>query len=135
MVYILVWMCILYTGPGILRKDKHVSNTVLKPWVTVANNLDAVNLRAIKATLKSDPSIVTDEFTPFFKPLCPIVDKLLMQLGNFLRLTIGLTTELSGTFYWRVLAQWRRYQTGVPQRTYTAMVYCNGWRSINYPCT
>ena len=82
-VYILVWMCILYAGPGMLRKNKHVSNTVLKPWVTVANNLDAVNLRAIKATLKSDPSIMTDKFTPFFKPLCPIVDKLLMQLGQF----------------------------------------------------
>ena len=82
-VYILIWMCILYAGPGTLRKDKHVSNTVLKPWVTVANNLDAVNLGAIKTTLKSDPNIVTDEFTPFFKPLCPIVDKLLIQLGQF----------------------------------------------------
>ena len=82
-VYILVWVCVLYAGPGTLRKDKHVSNTVLKPWVTVANDTDAVNLGAIKAALKFDPSIVTDEFTIFFKPLSPIVDRLLTQLGEF----------------------------------------------------
>ena len=82
-VYILVWICVLYAGPGTLWKDKHVSNTVLKPWVMVASDTDAVNLRAIKAALKFDPSIVTDEFTTFFKPLSPIVDKLLLQLGQF----------------------------------------------------
>ena len=82
-VYILIWMCILYAGLGALRKDKHISNMVLKPWVTVANDIDAVNLGAIKRTLQSDPSIITDKFTTFFKPLCPIVDKLLTQLGQF----------------------------------------------------
>ena len=56
-VYILVWICVLYAGPGTLRKDKHVSNMVLKPWVMVANDTDAVNLGAIKTALKFDPSI------------------------------------------------------------------------------
>ena len=82
-VYILIWMCILYTGPGTLRQDKHVTNTVLKPWVTVTNNTDAVNLGAIKAALKFDPSIMTDEFTTFFKPLCLITHRLLIELGKF----------------------------------------------------
>ena len=82
-VYIVVWVCVLYTGPGTLWKDKHVNNTVLKPWVMVANNTDAVNLRAIKTALKFDPGIVTDEFTIFFKPLQPIVDRLLTQLREF----------------------------------------------------
>ena len=49
----------------------------------VASDTDAVNLGAIKAALKFDPSIVTDEFTTFFKPLSPIVDKLLLQLRQF----------------------------------------------------
>ena len=82
-VYILIWMCILYAGPGTLRQDKHVTNTVLKPWVMVSNNTDAVNLEAIKAALKFDPSIMTNEFTTFFKPLCPITHRLLIELGTF----------------------------------------------------
>ena len=28
LVYILIWMCVLYAGPGTLRQDKHITNTV-----------------------------------------------------------------------------------------------------------
>ncbi|KAI6043355.1 hypothetical protein EDC04DRAFT_2600228 [Pisolithus marmoratus] len=40
-VYVLIWMCILYAGPGTLHQDKHVTQTVLKPWVSVTNPTDA----------------------------------------------------------------------------------------------
>ena len=82
LIYVLVWMCILYAGPGTLRKDKHVTQTVLKPWVTVSSETDAVSLGAHKAGLKSQLSIVTDEFTVLFQPLCPTVHKLLTKLGE-----------------------------------------------------
>ena len=82
LVYVLVWMCVLYAGPGTLRKDKHVTQTVLKPWVSVTNATDAVSLGVHKAGLKSQPSTVTDEFTVFFKPLCRTVDRLLTKLGQ-----------------------------------------------------
>ena len=82
LIYVLVWMCVLYAGPGTLCKDKHVTQTVLKPWVTVSLETDAVSLGAHKAGLKSQPSIVTNEFTVFFWPLCPTVHKLLTKLGE-----------------------------------------------------
>ncbi|KAI6040097.1 hypothetical protein EDC04DRAFT_2602740 [Pisolithus marmoratus] len=44
LVYVLIWMCILHAGPGTLCQDKHVTQTVLKPWVSVANPTDAVSL-------------------------------------------------------------------------------------------
>ncbi|KAI6027635.1 hypothetical protein BKA83DRAFT_4490183 [Pisolithus microcarpus] len=81
-IYVLVWMCVLYAGPGTVRQDKHVTQTVLKPWVSVTNPTDAVNLGLHKRGLTTEPSMVTDEFTTFFKPLCSTVDKLLRALGS-----------------------------------------------------
>ncbi|KAI6023054.1 hypothetical protein BKA83DRAFT_4627261 [Pisolithus microcarpus] len=80
-IYVLVWMCVLYAGPGTIHQDKHVTQTVLKPWVSVTNPTDAVNLGLHKRGLTTEPSMVTDEFTTFFKPLCSTVDKLLRALG------------------------------------------------------
>lgn len=82
LVYVLVWMCVLYAGPGVLRKDKHVTQTVLKPWVTVSSVTDVVSLGVHKAGLKIHPRTVTDEFTLFFKPLCLTVSRLLTKLGE-----------------------------------------------------
>ena len=84
LVYVLIWMCVLYAGPGTLRKDVHIVDTVLRPWVTMTNTIDAVNLGAIKQGMKFRPSNVTDEFTPYFKPLCPLVEKLLIELRGWL---------------------------------------------------
>ncbi|KAI6009977.1 hypothetical protein BKA83DRAFT_4093586, partial [Pisolithus microcarpus] len=81
-IYVLVWMCVLYAGPGTVHQDKHVTQTVLKPWVSVTNPTDAVNLGLHKRGLTTEPSMVTDEFTTFFKPLCSTVDKLLRALGS-----------------------------------------------------
>ena len=82
LVYVLIWMCVLYAGPGTLRKDKHINKTVLKSWVSVTNETDASALAGFKTGLKHDPSIVTDDFTPFFQPLSSIAGKLLKQLGQ-----------------------------------------------------
>jgi len=82
LVYVLIWMCILYAGPGTLRKDKHISKTVLKTWVSVTNETDVSALAGFKTGLKYEPSIVTDDFAPFFRPLSSIVGKLLTQLGR-----------------------------------------------------
>ena len=82
LVYVLVWMCVLYAGPGVLRKDKYVTQTVLKPWVTVSSVTDVVSLGVHKAGLKIHPRTVTDEFTLFFKPLCLTVSRLLTKLGE-----------------------------------------------------
>ena len=84
LVYVLIWMCVLYAGPGTPRKDVRIIDTVLRPWVTVTNAIDAVNLGAIKQGMKIQPSNVTDEFTPYFKPLCPVVEKLLVELRGWL---------------------------------------------------
>ncbi|KAI6005575.1 hypothetical protein EDD15DRAFT_2358725 [Pisolithus albus] len=81
-IYVLVWMCVLYTGPGTIRQDKHITQTVLKPWVSVTNPTNVVNLGLHKRGLTTEPSMVTDEFTTFFKPLCSTVDKLLRALGS-----------------------------------------------------
>ena len=80
LVYVLVWMCVLYASPGVLRKDKHVTQTVLKPWVMVSLITDVVNLGVHKVGLKIHPRTVTDEFTLFFKPLCLTVSRLLTKL-------------------------------------------------------
>jgi len=66
LVYVLIWMCILYAGPGTLHKDKHISKTVLKTWVSVTNETNVLALAGFKTGLKYEPSIVTDDFTPFF---------------------------------------------------------------------
>ena len=52
LVYVLIWMCVLYAGPGTPRKDMRIVDTVLRPWVTVTNAIDAVNLGAIKQGMK-----------------------------------------------------------------------------------
>jgi len=82
LVYVLIWMCILYAGPETLRKDKHISKTVLKTWVSVTNETDASALAGFKTGLKYEPGIITDDFTPFFQPLSSIVGRLLTQLGR-----------------------------------------------------
>ncbi|KAI6041728.1 hypothetical protein EDC04DRAFT_2601510 [Pisolithus marmoratus] len=82
LVYVLVWICVLYTGPGTVHQDKHITQTVLKPWVSVTSPTDAVNLGLHKRGLTTEPSMVTDEFTTFFKPLCSTVDKLLRAVGS-----------------------------------------------------
>ena len=84
LVYVLIWMCVLYAGPGTPREDVRIVDTVLRPWVTMTNAIDAVNLGAIKQGMKIRPSNVTDEFTPYFKPLCPVVEKLLVELRGWL---------------------------------------------------
>ncbi|KAI6013416.1 hypothetical protein PISMIDRAFT_105439 [Pisolithus microcarpus 441] len=81
-IYVLVWMCVLYAGPRTVCQDKHVTQTVLKPWVSMTNPTDAVNLGLHKRGLTMEPSMVTDKFTTFFKPLCSTVDKLLRALGS-----------------------------------------------------
>ena len=82
LIYVLIWMCVLYAGPGTLRKDKHINKTVLKSWVSVTNETDASALAGFKTGLKHDPSIITDDFTLFFQPLSSIAGKLLKQLGQ-----------------------------------------------------
>ena len=66
LIYILVWICVLYAGPSTVRQDKQVTETALKPWVLVNSLNDAVNLGTLKKGLRYQPSIVTDDFTPFF---------------------------------------------------------------------
>ena len=83
LVYVLIWMCMLYVGPGTLHEDKHVSKTVLKPWVMVSTATNAVTLGAFKEGLKYQPKIMTNKFTRYFKPLCPVVNKLLRELGRW----------------------------------------------------
>ena len=80
LMYVLIWMCVLYAGPGTPRKDKHISKTVLKTWVSVTNKTDVSALAGFKTGLKYEPSIITDNFTLFFQPLSSIVGKLLTQL-------------------------------------------------------
>ena len=82
LVYVLIWMCILYAGLGTPHKDKHINKTVLKSWVSVTNKTDVSALAGFKTGLKYAPSIVTDDFTPFFKPLSSIAGRLLTQLGQ-----------------------------------------------------
>ncbi|KAI6039469.1 hypothetical protein EDC04DRAFT_2895264 [Pisolithus marmoratus] len=82
LVYVLVWICVLYTGPGTVHQDKHITQTILKPWVSVTSPTDAVNLGLHKRGLTTELSMVTDEFTTFFKPLCSMVDKLLRAVGS-----------------------------------------------------
>ena len=84
LVYVLIWMCMLYAGPGTPCEDVRIVDTVLRPWVTVTNAIDAVNLEAIKQGMKFWPSNVTDKFTPYFKPLCLVVEKLLVELRGWL---------------------------------------------------
>ena len=58
LIYVLVWMCVLYASPGTLRKDRHITQTVLKPWVTVSTVTDVVSLGVHKARLKIHPRTV-----------------------------------------------------------------------------
>ena len=83
LVYVLIWMCILYAGPATLHEDKHVTETVLKSWVTVATDVNAMTLRALKTYIKSRPSTVTNEFTIYFQPVCSVVQKLLTELHRW----------------------------------------------------
>ena len=80
LVYVLIWMCVLYAGPGTLRQDKHITDTVLKPWVSVTNATEAVSLGMQKAGLKTAPTHVTLEFTTYFQPTHSIVANLLTAL-------------------------------------------------------
>ncbi|KAI6012332.1 hypothetical protein EDC04DRAFT_2609511 [Pisolithus marmoratus] len=82
LVYVLVWICVLYTGPGTIRQDKHITQTILKPWVSMTNPTDVVNLGLHKRGLTTELSMVTDKFTTFFKPLCSTVDKLLRAVRS-----------------------------------------------------
>jgi len=82
LIYVLVWTCVLYAGPCTVRQDKQITETALKPWVTVCSPNDAVSLGVLKSGLRYQPSIVTDNFTPFFRCLCPVVEKLLAALGS-----------------------------------------------------
>ena len=81
LVYILIWMCMLYAGPGTLRRDKHITNTVLKMWVSMTNPTEAVSLSMQKVGLKTAPTHVTLEFTRYFQPARSIVDNLLTALN------------------------------------------------------
>ena len=82
LVYVLIWMCVLYAGPGTLRQDKHITDTVLKPWVSVTNPTEAVSLGMQKAGLKTAPTHVTLEFTRYFQPARSIVNNLLTALDS-----------------------------------------------------
>lgn len=80
LIYVLIWICVLYAGPKTLRQDKHATQTILKTWVSVYSPNDAVDLGIHKIGIQSAPSTVTDDFTVFFHPLRPIVNKLLTAL-------------------------------------------------------
>ena len=54
----------------------------MTPWVSVNSLNDAVNLGTLKKGLRYQPSIVTNDFTPFFQCLCPLVENLLTVLGS-----------------------------------------------------
>jgi len=82
LIYVLIWMCILYAGPSTIHMDKHVNQMILKSWVSVASLADAVSLGGLKTWLKSQPTIITNEFTKFFKPLGAMVANLLKKLGR-----------------------------------------------------
>ena len=82
LIYVLVWICVLYAGPRTVRQDKQTTETALKPWVMVHNPNDAVNLGVLKNGLRYQPDIVTDDFTPFFQCLSPVVEKLFVALGS-----------------------------------------------------
>ncbi|KAI6041123.1 hypothetical protein EDC04DRAFT_2601880, partial [Pisolithus marmoratus] len=69
-------------SPGTICQDKHITQTMLKPWVSMANPTDAVNLGLHKRGLVMELGMVTDEFTTFFKPLCSTVNKLLRVLRS-----------------------------------------------------
>jgi len=76
-------MCVLYAVPETLREDKHVTETFLKSWVTVATDVDAMTLGALKTYIKSWPSTITNEFTIYFQPVCSVVQKLLTELHHW----------------------------------------------------
>lgn len=80
LIYVLIWICVLYAGPKTLRQDKDAMETILKTWVLVCNPNDTVTLRVHKIGLWSQLSTITNEFTKFFKPLSPVVEKLLTAL-------------------------------------------------------
>ena len=82
LIYVLVWICVLYAGPSTVRQDKQITETTLKPWVSVSTPNDAVSLGALKRGLRYQPSIVMDDFTPFFWCLCPMVENLFAALGS-----------------------------------------------------
>jgi hypothetical protein len=82
LIYILIWICVLYAGPKTLRQDKHAMDTILKSWVSVCSANDAVSLGMNKMGMRLQPTTVTDDFTIYFKPVCPIVEKLLNALGS-----------------------------------------------------
>ena len=82
LIYILVWICILYAGPGTVCQDKQITEMALKLWVLVSNPNDAVSLGTLKKGLRYQPSIVTVDFTPFFWCLCPVVENLLAVLRS-----------------------------------------------------
>ena len=77
LIYVLIWMCILYASPATLHEDQHVTETVLKSWVTVATDVDTMTLGALKTYIKSWLSTITNEFTIYFQPVCSVVQKLL----------------------------------------------------------
>ena len=54
--------------------------TILKTWVSVCNANDTLALGIHKIGLRSQLSIITNKFTKFFKPLSPVVKKLLTML-------------------------------------------------------
>ena len=82
LVYVLIWMCVLYAGPSTICMDKCVNQTILKSWVSVASLTDAMSLGGLKTGLKYQLTIITNESTKFFKPLCATVASLLKQLGR-----------------------------------------------------
>ena len=60
LIYVLIWVCILYASPETLHEDKHVTETVLKSWVTVATDVNTMTLRVLKTYIKSQLSTVTN---------------------------------------------------------------------------
>ncbi|KIJ57467.1 hypothetical protein HYDPIDRAFT_171678, partial [Hydnomerulius pinastri MD-312] len=67
---------------GQLHRDKVLTDTALKHWVTVNNESDAVALTMLKIGQVTEPNIVTDDFIPYFDCLKPVVSKLYSVIHN-----------------------------------------------------
>ena len=110
-------MCVLYAGPATLHEDKHVTETILKSWVTVATDVDAMTLGALKTYIKSRPSTVTNKFTIYFQPVCLWFRNSLQNFTVGLQPTTSRTiTRLSEISWWRALALSKKCQIGVLHR-------------------
>ncbi|KAI6025139.1 hypothetical protein BKA83DRAFT_4006779, partial [Pisolithus microcarpus] len=75
LIYVLVWVCILYQAPGEIHMDCTINETCLKTWVSVKSLQDIATLRDVKLGQLQSKSVVED-FTPYFQPLKPFMEKL-----------------------------------------------------------